>query len=199
MDSQTPAPQQTSSPKPPFSKWILLGIVAAFAVIAVVVVGGVNHWWKNGGAPVVQQNQQNEASSSGATYQGYQVKDIYSASVPQDATVTPAQSVTPASPSKTLPTKNRTYTLKATKSGFEPNALTVNAFDTVTLEFTAADGTYDLAIPYLGVSFAPVVQGTTKELVFTASGSGTFAFMCKNACPASGAIQGSLTVIPQTF
>ncbi len=192
MDQQPTSP----SPKKSFSTPILLGIVAAFAVIAVVIVGGVSGWW--GGKPA-GQNKQNPAPPSEPTYQGYKVKDIYSAEVPKDATVTPAASVVPASPSPTLSTKNRTYTLKATKSGFEPSVLTVNAFDTVTLEFTAADGSYDLAIPYLGISFAPVAQGKTKELIFTASGSGTFAFMCKNACPSSGAIQGTLTVIPQNF
>lgn len=194
MDEQyTNAP----APKKKFPLPVTIGIVAAFAVIIVIVTGGVNHWWGGGSAPSAQN--QNAASSSEPTYQGYKVSDIYSAEVPANATTTPAASVVPASPSATLSTKNRTYALKATKSGFEPNTLTVNAFDTVTLEFTAVDGTYDLAIPYLGIQFAPVSQGTTKELIFTASGSGTFGFMCKNACPASGAIQGTFISIPQSF
>lgn len=187
--------QDSKAPKPSFSKWALLGIVAGALIIVVVVLGVSNHWWRGAN----QGAEGGNGTSTEPTYQGYKVNDIYSSEVPKDATVTPAASVVPASPSKTLSTKNRTYTLKATKSGFEPNILTVNAFDTVTLEFTAVDGSYDLAIPYLGVQFAPVQAGQTKELIFTASGSGTFAFMCKNACPSSGEIKGTFTVIPQTF
>ncbi len=139
---------------------------------------------------------------SGATsptvpmYNGRVLNDIYNPTVPQNAAPTNAQQVTPASTDPNLSTRSRLYAMSASASGFSPNSITVNEYDTVRINFTAADGDYDFSIPYLGVNFSTVPKGMTKLLMFNASGAGVFGFECNTACPQSGKIKGTLTIIP---
>lgn len=171
--------------------WIWVIVVAA-VILAVVV------WYFS-----FSRSMPNPATvfsgNATDTYQGYKVSDIYSADVPSNAKPTEAASVVAATPNPSLPIKNRTYNMSASASGFNPSSITVNAFDTITLEFTAVDGAYDFSIPYLGAYFYPIQKGQTKELILTAAGTGTFTFECKDYCPSSGPIKGTLTVIPQKF
>lgn len=170
-----------------------------WVVVLVVVVLAVVVWYFSFGRFAPNPSSVSSSGTATDTYQGYKIADIYSASVPASAAPTPAQSVVAATPNPSLPIKNRTYNMSASASGFNPSSITVNAFDTITLEFTAVDGTYDFSIPYLGAYFYPVQKGQTKELILTASGAGTFTFQCRDYCPPGGAIKGTLTVIPQKF
>ncbi len=176
--------------KRPLWLWLL---VPAAAIILVVV-------WYFAFYKTAPPTSVSEAhSTTTPMYAGQKVADIYSAAIPTNATVTQAISVVPASPDSSLLTKNRTYKISASASGFDPSSFTVNAFDTVTLDFTAVDGNYDLSIPYLGIYFYPVQKGQMKELILTPTDSGVFTFECRDYCPKSGTIKGTLTVIPQKF
>jgi len=121
----------------------------------------------------------------------------YSPEVPKDVvTTTVSKAEAPASSNPALNTKMRFYDMRATSKGFTPSNIAVNKGDTVQIDFTAADGDYDLNFPYLGAYFSTVKKGETKKLPFDTSLPGTFIFECKNSCPASGRIQGTLVVLP---
>jgi len=120
----------------------------------------------------------------------------YSATVPEDATASVPVKSAPASANSSLGTKLLFFDLKATKSGFQPNSFTVHKGDSLHISFTAVDGDYDLNFPYLGAYFSTVQKGATRDLPFDTSVPGTFAFECRDACPPSGKIQGSLIVLP---
>lgn len=166
---------------------VVLGIVLAIIVVGLVIGFAV----KKIGVPAGPA-----ASSSEPMYNGRPLNELYNPEVPSNAAPTEAKQVGPASPDKSITIQSRLYDISASTQGFSPDTLTVNEYDTVRINFTAVDGAYDFSIPYLGVGFAPVPKGTTKLLVFTASGAGTFSFECGNACPASGKIKGSIIIIP---
>lgn len=121
----------------------------------------------------------------------------FSPEVPKEVTTTTvSKAEAPASSNPSLNTKMRFYDMKATSKGFIPPSIAVNKGDTVQIDFTAVDGDYDLDFPYLGAYFSTVKKGETKKLPFDTSLPGTFVFECKNSCPISGRIQGTLVVLP---
>jgi plastocyanin len=120
----------------------------------------------------------------------------YTPEIPDNAVLTPPKNEAPASANPKLDTKIRFFDLKATKKGFEPASFTVNKGDGVRFDFTAVDGDYDLNFPYLGAYFSVVKKGETRSLPIDTSLAGTFAFECRDFCPASGKIQGQLIVLP---
>ncbi|MEK7651037.1 MAG: hypothetical protein AAB377_00740 [Patescibacteria group bacterium] len=163
------------------------------AVIAVIVVVGLA-WWGFGSdtsplSSLLKTGGGGKATVAEPTYNGVPVKDLYNPTIPKNAVVSESKAVAPAGPDPILTNKSRTYDLKATKSGFSPNSLTVGEFDTVQLDFTAVDNNYSLTIPYLGINFAATAKGETKRLVFTPTLSGTFTIE-------AGSIKGSLIIIP---
>jgi len=175
-------------------------IMIAAGVAVVLAVGIV--WYFSGGKALLTGSTGGEAKApEEPMYEGRPLKEIYSPTVPKGETVNDqaAKSVVPASPNSNLSTKARTFDVKASMNGFEPDSITVNAYDTVQIDFTALGGDYDFTIPYLGINFATVPAGQTKPLVFNASGAGTFTFECSKNCPKSGVIRGTLVIIPQSF
>lgn len=121
----------------------------------------------------------------------------YTPEIPEGVTTTtPAKSEAPASSNPQLDTKIRFFDLKATSGGFAPNSIVVKKGDGLNVDFTAVDGDYDLDIPYLGAYFSKVSRGTTKNLPFDTSLTGTFIWECRDFCPRSGKIQGTLIVLP---
>ncbi len=67
--------------------------------------------------------------------------------------------------------------------GFQPNAITVEAGETVTLRFTAADVTHGVAIgPALGVDLGEIEPGHVKEVTLTFDQAGTYTFYCNTWC-----------------
>jgi len=170
----------------------LLGVL-----IVLLVAWGV--FWRNG-TGYVPGGQLEPAGQSSGTDTNTPPKNnipVFSPDVPVDATPSVPKQSAPASANPTLDTKILFFDLTATKNGFSPPSFTVHRGDSLHISFTAADGSYDLDFPYLGAYFSVVGNGQTKDLPFDTSTSGTFAFECRDYCPASGKIQGSLIVLPQ--
>ncbi len=162
------------------------------AVVCVLVLIGVFH----------QKNQlmgiNEEGKNETAIPPREEAKTFgYSPEVPKEVVTTTApKAEAPASSNPALNTKMRFYDMKATNKGFVPSNIAVNKGDTVEIDFTAVDGNYDLDFPYLGAYFSTVKKGEMKKFPFDTNLSGTFIFECKNSCPASGKIQGTLVVLP---
>lgn len=69
------------------------------------------------------------------------------------------------------------------QGGFFPDAIQVEAGQTVTLRFTAVDVTHGIAIgPGLEVDLGQVDPGKTKEITLTFERAGTYTFYCTSWC-----------------
>ena len=67
--------------------------------------------------------------------------------------------------------------------GFKPDAISVQAGETITLRFHAADVTHGIAIgPALGVDLGDIDPGHVKEVTLTFDQSGTYTFYCTTWC-----------------
>ncbi|MGC9603089.1 MAG: cupredoxin domain-containing protein [Minisyncoccia bacterium] len=121
----------------------------------------------------------------------------YVPTTPQGATLTTPQNDAPASPNIQSGTMARFFDLRVSASGFNPSTLTVNKGDTIHLNLMPTDGNYDFEIPYLPFYTSAVSMGQSRTLVFDTATPGTFEFRCRDFCPRSGAIKGSLIVLPR--
>jgi plastocyanin/mono/diheme cytochrome c family protein len=67
--------------------------------------------------------------------------------------------------------------------GFQPNAISVQAGETVTLRFRSADVTHGVAIgPALGIDLGEIEPGHVKEVTLTFDKAGTYTFYCNTWC-----------------
>ena len=67
--------------------------------------------------------------------------------------------------------------------GFQPNAISVQAGETVTLRFRSVDVTHGVAIgPALGIDLGHIEPGHIKEVTLTFDKSGTYTFYCNTWC-----------------
>ena len=70
--------------------------------------------------------------------------------------------------------------------GFQPNAITVQAGETVTLRFRSVDVTHGVAIgPAMGIDLGAIDPGHTKEVTLTFDRGGTYTFYCNTWCSAN--------------
>lgn len=89
----------------------------------------------------------------------------------------------------------RTYAITASSLGYEPENIVVQKGDVITLELFARDGTYDLAIPGMGL-YLLARMGGTKQVWFEATSQGTFAFACRDYCAGVRDMRGELVIVP---
>ena len=127
-------------------------------------------------------------------YGDYKVKDIYKSETPKNAQITEAKYTQSISKNSEMDIKSRRYELAATKNGFIPYDITVNALDTIELDFIAVDGDYDLTIPFLGTSFNAVKKGDKKRFTFQITNTGVFAFQCNQFCPEGKIIKPDVVI-----
>lgn len=185
-----------SAGKDAMTKKQIIILSALGALVVLLIAWGV--FWRAGSFvnPMTGGGASPFGSGAGTTTAPGEVP-AYSPVVPEDATTSVPVKSAPASANPALQTKLLFFDLKATKSGFQPSSFTVHKGDSLHIAFTAVDGAYDLDFPYLGAYFSTVAKGQTKDLPFDTSVPGTFAFECRDSCPVSGPIQGSLIVLPQ--
>ncbi len=118
----------------------------------------------------------------------------YSPNIPQEVvTTTPEIVNTPAAPGAKL--SFGIVDVKIRKEGFSPSQIAMKQGNFLKINVIAEDGDYDFSIPSLSL-YTSVKIGESKPVTFTADTSGTFIFECKDACPKSGKIRGTLVVIP---
>ncbi|MGC9610638.1 MAG: hypothetical protein ABSE68_00185 [Minisyncoccia bacterium] len=122
----------------------------------------------------------------------------FKADVPVSVTApTPTISTAPAASNNPKGVEQlRTIDLKATVSGFNPKEIAVYDGDVVRIMFTAVDGDYDISIPYTG-NYQFSQKGQTQPIGLGATKVGTYAFMCRDHCPAGKIIEGSFIVLPR--
>lgn len=75
-------------------------------------------------------------------------------------------------------TTNKTFTFTAGNFWFQPNTITVNKGDTVTINFKVNNGFHDFVIDAFNVKAGPIMAGKTASVTFTANKAGTYEFYC---------------------
>ncbi len=169
--------------------YITLAIVAVVGAVLAVALWGGN---KTGEMSAVPTGSGTPASSEQAG-----VAKTYSPKIPIGATLSVANAEAPANTNPDSDAKIKFFDLRATEGGFSVPALVVMQGDSLSVDFTAVDGDYDLDIPYLGAYFSAVKRGETRKFPIDTSVVGTFIIECRSHCPASGQIRSSLVVLPR--
>ncbi|MGC9611145.1 MAG: hypothetical protein ABSE68_02930 [Minisyncoccia bacterium] len=172
-----------------------IAIVVAFAL---VVLGGgvIGFIFRNGGGNgnIVGNNPSNGSVS---TSSGNGQNPDYSSDIPKGAALSVPINSAPANSNPGSAAEIKFFDLRATRNGFSVPMLVVSQRDSLSVNFTAVDGDYDLDIPYLGAYFSVVKKGETKKLPIDTSTAGTFIMECRDYCPSSGQIKSSLVVLPR--
>ena len=122
-------------------------------------------------------------------------KIYYTPDVPQNAVITPPVLEDSASPNIGAEEKFRSFNLKISQNGYNPQKIVVNKDDIIELKVEAIDRNYDFNLPALGI-YLSMKKGETKKTSFGVRNSGTFIFDCRDYCPLNKKINGSLIVLP---
>ena len=120
--------------------------------------------------------------------------DYFVADIPANSELTKPELEIPASPSAERE-KLRLFKISATRTGFNPENITVNKGDLVQIQINALDGDYDFSLPWIGI-YQFIKKGEQKRVSFQVTDKGTLFFECKNFCPAGSIIKGSIVVLP---
>ena len=99
--------------------------------------------------------------------------------------------VVPAAPGAT--TQFRTFNITAQGGYFTPYKIIANVGDTVHINFTAMDKTYDITFPSYGMK-QTAQPGQTKVLEFLAQQSGTFQFYCDSCGGPTSTARGQIII-----
>lgn len=173
-------------------KQIVLIVALVVVVAAIVVVGLLG---KRGGpvAEFLGLSPRGEEAAGGPGENGAGGRYGYSPTVPEDATPTTPVIEAPAAPNREE--RFGIFEMRITRRGFDPETLTVKAGNISQVKVTAVDGDYDFSVPDVGL-YVFVKQGETQNVSFGQTTTGTFTFECRDHCPRTGKIQGSLIVMP---
>ncbi len=106
---------------------------------------------------------------------------------PADTTVAVPVSVTPAAPG--VEAKIRSYNITANANVFDPSTVIANVGDTIHINFTAVDKTYDITVPDYGLK-QTAKKGETKVLEFQAVAEGKYLYYCE-LCGGTATAPGS--------
>ena len=167
-------------------------IVIALAVF--VIVGLIISIMRRDTAKPQEGAVPSVPESSSPASSGKSGVSSYSPSVPQSVKLSIPVSEAPAAAG--AEEKFRKFVVQVSSSGYDPAIITVNEGDIIQISLTATDGDYDFSMPYTGL-YQMVSRGETKSIGFGATTPGTFTFACKNHCPSTGKIQGSIIVLPR--
>lgn len=159
-------------------------ILIAVAVVVVAALGvGIYYWVGHKTGSTGTTGSTTGTGTPSSTTLAPLPSDGASLSVPgQNASSVPAgvaapSIVAPGGPSGG--TSYRAFGITISASAFTPNTVIVNQGDTVHINLTALDDTYDFTQPDMGLSLT-VPKGETKLVQFDANTSGKLTFYCKS-------------------
>jgi heme/copper-type cytochrome/quinol oxidase subunit 2 len=100
--------------------------------------------------------------------------------------------VTPAAPG--VDTSFRSFDIKADKGLFTPNKIIANLGDTIRINFTAVDKTYDVVFPSYDMQ-QTAKKGQTKILQFQAVAEGSFLYYCDSCGGDTSKTKGNIIIV----
>jgi len=116
--------------------------------------------------------------------------------VPENGETAPKDVAAPISVVQSAPgvqTKIRTFNIKAERNIFNPSTVIVNVGDTVHINFTPIDKTYDITLPDYGLK-QTVAKGETKILEFQALNEGKYLYYCDLCGGANSSAKGYVII-----
>jgi plastocyanin len=165
----------------------IIVIIAITFLVLIVVIGIYFKLWR---APQPVEQPINKLPDSASKEL---IENKYTQEVPKAAQ--------PTKPTETIVLENGNgnqqgiFAITASASGYAPSSVTVKKGDIVTFQFTASGADYDMFSPTMGFHVT-AKKGETKEIGFKTTVSGTFLFECRDFCPVTGKIQGTIVVLP---
>jgi plastocyanin len=112
-----------------------------------------------------------------------------------DGSIAVPVGVTDAAPGATA--QLRTFNIKAEGGKFNPSTVIVNEGDTVHINFTAVDGTYDMTLPDYGLK-QTATEGQTKIFEFQATNDGQYTYYCESCGGLNSSAKGFIIIKPST-
>lgn len=91
--------------------------------------------------------------------------------------------------------KLRTFNIKAENSLFDPSTVIAKIGDTIHINFTAVDKTYDMTLPDYGMK-QTATKGETKIFEFQAVSEGKFTYYCNSCGGLDSKTKGYIIVAP---
>jgi heme/copper-type cytochrome/quinol oxidase subunit 2 len=162
-------------------------------LVAILLVLGIALWFSRGpvagpaGGPAAGTNTSPTKAAVGSD-----------AIVPDGKGQAPEGVATPQSVIAAAPGTNaklRVFNLVFEKNTVTPGAVSVHAGDTVQINFTAKDGTYDFTQPDLGFSLK-IPAGATKLVEFSTPSPARYLFYCASCGGPEKGPAGYIYVVP---
>ena len=166
----------------------VLALIIGAVIVILVVLGFVFGWFRGSSATSKTGTGSPTASAVPA---GTVVPSVGATSTPKDVAV-PTVSI-PAAPGAT--SQLRVFNIKADNGAFTPSTVIANQGDTIHINFTAVDKTYDIILPDYGMR-QTATKGQTKVLEFQGSQSGKFAYYCDLCGNTPTSPNGYVIVVP---
>ncbi len=163
-----------------------IAIIIGVVIVVLVILGFVFGWFsgmntaRNGGS-----------LTKSAVPAGTVAPSVGATSTPKGVAVPTV--VTPAAPGAT--TQLRVFNISADKGVFTPSTVIANEGDTVHINFTAVDKTYDITVPDFGLK-QTAAKGETKVLEFGATQSGKFTYYCASCGNSATSPNGYIIIVP---
>ena len=101
--------------------------------------------------------------------------------------------VTEAAPG--VASKFKVFNISGVGGKFVPSQITINAGDTVHINFTAVDKDYDIVFPSNNMKQSAVAGGPAKILEFQALVSGSFLYYCDSCGGPAGPTTGRIIIV----
>lgn len=171
-------------------------IIGAGVVVIIILLAGFYYYGKNAGdEQPAPGGAVPEASSTGR-------QSVTKEAVPKDikipevgekvsAEVAAPSVVTPAAPG--VSAKFRKFAIKGEGGVFNPSTIIAKKGDTVHVDFTAMDKTYDITFPDYGMK-QTAEKGQTKILEFQALTTGKFTYYCESCGGLNSKAKGYIIV-----
>jgi len=109
-----------------------------------------------------------------------------------DKSIAVPKVVTEAAPG--VSAKLRIFDIKAENNKFEPSTIIAKIGDTVHVNFTAVDKTYDITFPDYGMK-QTANKGETKILGFQAVSEGKFTYYCESCGGLNSNVKGYIIIV----
>ncbi len=171
---------------------IIVYLSVALIVIVVVAAGYFAGWF--GSAPATGGNSGGQTSATRSAVPANMVVPGAGATGTPQGVAVPQISI-PAAPG--VQAQLRVFNISAEKGVFTPSTVIANEGDTVRINFTAVDKTYDMTVPDLNLR-QTAQKGETKILEFGANPSGKFTYYCESCGGLNSSATGFIVVVPGT-
>jgi plastocyanin len=167
----------------------LIAIIIGTVIVVLVILGFVFGWFSGISGGNVGTGGTGSLTKS-AVPAGTVVPGVGATSTPKNVAV--PQVVTPAAPG--VSAQLRVFNISADKDAFAPSTVIANEGDTVHINFTAVDKTYDITFPDYGMK-QTAAAGETKILEFQATSPGKFAYYCESCGNSATSPSGYIIIV----